>query len=158
MNLIMEAIAVIFGILFYVGILAIPLTIIKGLRTKKFKLVLPSLNLVLISIILGAIITIAFTGNEAYIANPRCSVPPNQVDCTNLSHGYPRKFISGESFVAVFSKDQVSPGQPNISSLTRISISTKSLVFDLGLWSLVSFAVIYTVGVWTKATPKKKKR
>ncbi len=124
--------------------------IIKSLFTKKFQLRWPSMSMILLSVLIGGALTIAFTGNESFVANLSCS--DKTVSCTNLAQGYPRKFISGTSIVS--NNDKTG----DLEVFSEVSIGSKSLALDLGFWSLISFTVMSTVYVWKTAKLKSEKR
>ena len=136
--------------LLLLGVASIIAGIIQSLSTKKFQFRWPSLSMILLSVLIGGALTIAYTGNESFVTNPSCS--DQTVSCTNLAQGYPRKFISGTSVVS--SNDKTG----KLEIFSEVSIGSKSLAFDLGFWSLISFTVMSTVYVWKTATPKSNKR
>jgi hypothetical protein len=110
----------------------------------------------LLGIILTGLLAVIVSAKTATVAQPPASCPGGILGCAaistynptiesnNLNYGFPLRFIRPDSF-SVSSQNQV-------ANFNSIEISPGELVFDVALWSLISFGLVMLV---TK-NPRKK--
>ncbi len=168
MDTLLSIISLLFGALIYLGIFALIFAVVKAIRNNKFTFTWPPLSLILGAIILGAIVTGLYTGNEAFVHDRNCGSTMNQTaqgympshldeTCANLAYGFPRKFISGQTYLSVTKQPPINLALNDIEASSKISLSTKSLAFDMTVWSVCSFAALSVIYLWSIAEPKRKK-
>ncbi len=100
------------------------------MKSNIKKLIIPSL-------LLGIIITALFTAQMGWTSN-ECSTFQGfsdlKAECSNMTYGYPSKFIQTSTFVNVSNPE-------TIGTNATIQLKPTSLIWNLALWTLVSLGV-----------------
>lgn len=107
------------------------------------------------SLLAGIVITLLFLGN---MGSTGCSasgygpVIAHRPACTEISEGYPVRFLTGE----VFYEQDGRPGSISGLGLSGVPlISTPGLLRDWAQWSVVSLSVLYGLQSWFSPPPRR---
>lgn len=109
-------------------------------------------KLLLTSLILGIVITWAFTAQMNWSPQMNCkdqnspsSINIKRVDCAGLEYGYPLRFMKAESTVYQTFIDKTSSRSVFLGISSSIKFNQIKLLGNIAIWSIISLLILLVI-------------